>query len=92
MHRSEALFSTITVRARAPTSRFPVAHIVAIIAFVFGILAWRASSHASLTAAHSFTRPDFLAAAALFVGATFLLGLLWASMSSVMLPACERIR
>ena len=69
-----------------------VALIVALAALAAALRAWRSSQDRSVMQVHARARPDFMAATALFVSASFTLGVFWAGWPALILQACEPFR
>jgi predicted Kef-type K+ transport protein len=69
-----------------------VAMAFALGALAIGVRAWRRSHDARLSSVHAFERPDFMAAVALFVSASFTLGILWGAFGPLLLQGCELVR
>lgn len=69
-----------------------IALAVALVALALGIRAWRHSHESRLSAIHASERPDFLATVALFVAASFTLGIVLSMFGPALLSGCEVIR
>ncbi len=65
---------------------------IAVAALVAARSAWRRSQDRGVTQVHGRARPDFMAATALFVSASFTLGVFWAGWPALILQACEPYR
>jgi hypothetical protein len=65
---------------------------IAAAAVVVAVLDWRASANRRISDIQADARPDFLAAVALIVSASFLLAVLYDALAQLMLPLCETIR
>jgi hypothetical protein len=69
-----------------------IALLVALAALIAALRAWRRSRDPAITQIHARTRPDFMAAVALFVSASFALGVFWAGWPTLILQPCEPFR
>jgi hypothetical protein len=69
-----------------------IALLVALAALAVAIRAWRESQDPGVAQVHGRARPDFMAATALFVSASFTLGVFWAGWPPLILRACEPFR
>lgn len=66
--------------------------IIAAVALVIGIGAWRQSQDPSFLSIRARARPDYLAAAAMLVSAVFLIAILWQTVGVFVLPECGLVR
>lgn len=87
----EAILSPAAVRA-VEIAIAAVALTVALLALRAGVAAWRHAGDAHLRAVHAQDRPTFLAAAGIIVSIVFAVGIVWAGLSTALLPVCEAVR
>lgn len=69
-----------------------VALSIGIAALLSSIRIWRCYSDSELSSPKTMDRMVFMRAVAIFVSASFTLGILWMSFGSLWLPGCERMR
>jgi hypothetical protein len=66
--------------------------VAAIVALGIGVGAWRRSQDPSFLSIRARRRSDYLAVAAMFVSAVFLIAILWQTVGVFVLPDCEILR
>lgn len=66
--------------------------VVAVVALLFAVERWRESRDPRFTSTRVGKRPDFLAAAAMFVSSAFLISILVTGFAGVMLNLCQVVR
>lgn len=69
-----------------------LAVVVAAVALLIGIGAWRQSHDPSFLSIRARLRSDYLAAAAMLVSAVFLVAILWQTVGVFVLPECGVVR
>lgn len=69
-----------------------VALALAVAALIAGVGAWRRSHDPGVAHVHAYSRPDYMAAIALFVAASFALAVFWALWPAFILTPCEPLR
>jgi len=66
--------------------------VIAAVALLIGIGAWRRSQDPSFLSIRGRLRSDYLAAAAMLVSAVFLIAILWQTVGIFVLPECGLVR
>jgi len=66
--------------------------VIAVVALLLALDAWRDSLDPGVTRLRSRTRPDFIAAVAMLVAVSFLIGILLTGFAAVMLDICQVMR
>lgn len=68
------------------------AFVAAVVALWIGITAWRGSQDPSFLSIRAHRRVDYLAVAAMFLSAVFLIAILWQTAGVFVLPECGYVR
>jgi len=69
-----------------------VAGVIAVAALLLAVRRWRDSRDAGVASIHSRSRPDFMAAAAMFVSVSFLVAIVLTGYATAMLNVCQSMR